>query len=130
MHGNAFVVVAAAAAALAVAAPAGGATPGLAQLPAGWTHAEVNVTINRVPHTITFDRGRVQSVSPAAITLREHDGSVVSVSVSPATAVKVDGRPGTLAELRRGFVVLLAMRIDGGPAKQLRVRVPPRLRGA
>jgi hypothetical protein len=47
--------VAAAALVSAAAAAAGGG----AALPAGWTHAEINFSVDRVPHTLVLDRGRI-----------------------------------------------------------------------
>lgn len=120
--------VAASTASLAFAGAAAAAGLGPGGLPGGWTHAEVNVTMNHVPHTISYDRGRVQSVSGSAIALREADGSVVTIPVSGATVVTVDGRPGSLSDLRRGEIAI-TMRIDGGTAKRVRVRVPARLAG-
>ena len=119
-----------ASAACTLALAAGGAAAaggGGGQLPAGWTHAEINVSVNRVPHTIVLDRGRVVTVSPASLTLREQDGNIVQVALSPATQVTVDGRPGQLSDIRR-FSFAQTQRIDGGPATQVRVHVPPRLR--
>jgi hypothetical protein len=97
-----------------------------ADLPAGWTHAEINYSVNRVPHTLVLDRGRVTAVSPAALTIREADGSSVQVALAPDTQIVVDGRPGQLSDLRRG-VMAVTQRIDGGAARLVRVHVPPRL---
>ena len=41
-----------------LAAPSQAGNP-LAGLPAGWSHATVNVLIKRQPHTLIYDRGRV-----------------------------------------------------------------------
>ena len=90
-------------------------------------HAEINFVINRVPHTLVLDRGRVTAVSPSSMTLREQDGSSVQIALAPETQVLVDGRPGQLADIRRG-VTAVAQRIDGGAAQLVRVHVPPRLR--
>ena len=46
-------------------ATAGAAAVGPA-LPAGWTHAEINFSVNRVPHTLILDRGRVTTVSASS----------------------------------------------------------------
>jgi len=112
--------VAAVAVWLAVAAGAGaaGGDP-IGQFPAGWSHAEINVTQNGASHTLIYDRGRVQSVSPTAIVLKERDGSVVTVPVSSATVVRVNGQPATLAQVKRRFQAT-TLRVDGGAATQLR----------
>jgi hypothetical protein len=107
--------------ALAAAGSAGAET-----LPAGWMHAEINFVVNRVPHTLVLDRGRVTSASPSSITLLEQDGSSVQVTLAADTQVVVDGRPGQLSDIRRG-VTAVAQRIDGGAARLVRVHVPPRL---
>jgi len=108
-------------AALVLAAPATAAG-----LPAGWTHAEINVVIGRVPHTLVLDRGRVTATSAQSLTIREQDGNSVQVDVGPATQVLVDGRPGQLTDIRRG-VIAVTERVDGGAARSVRVHVPPRL---
>ena len=108
-------------AALALAGPGAAA-----DLPVGWTHAEINYAVGRVPHTLVLDHGRVTAVSPSSLTLREQDGSSVEVALSPSTQVAIGGRPGTVADIRRGFVAT-TRRIDGGPATRVRV-VPRRLR--
>jgi hypothetical protein len=113
------------AASLAALALAGGGTA--ANLPAGWTHAEINFSVGRVPHTLILDRGRVTAVSASALTLREQDGSSVDVALSPSTQVVVSGRPGSVAEIVRGATVT-TWRIDGGAATSVRVVLPRRVR--
>jgi hypothetical protein len=95
-------------------------------LPAGWTHAEINYSVNRVPHTLVLDRGRVTAVSPSSLSIREADGSSVQVALAPDTQIVVDGRPGQLSDIRRG-VAAVTQRVDGGAARLVRVHVPPRL---
>ena len=116
------------AASLALATSSGGAlaAPGIGGLPAGWTHAEINVAVNHVPHTIVLDRGRVTTASASSLTLREQDGSTVQVDLSPTTQVTVNGQPGQLTDLRRGAWAL-TQRIDGGAATRVVETVPPRL---
>jgi hypothetical protein len=103
------------------------ATAGLAGgMPAGWTHAEINFVVNRVPHTLVLDRGRVTAVSAASLTILEQDGNSVQVALAPTTQVILDGRPGQLSDIRRGAVAT-TQQIDGGAAREVRVHVPPRL---
>jgi hypothetical protein len=108
-----------AACSLALAAgSASGAGGGV--MPAGWTHAEINYAVGRVPHTLILDRGRVAAVTPTSLTLREQDGSMVQIGLSSSTQVTVNGQPGQLSNIRR-FANAVTQRIDGGPATQFRV---------
>jgi hypothetical protein len=108
-----------AAACLALAGAALAADPS-ASLPQGWSHAEINVLVKGRPHTLIFDRGRVRAVDSASLTIRERDGSVVTVAVAPKATVKINGRPASLANVRRGSTVV-TRRIDGRPAGLVRV---------
>jgi hypothetical protein len=116
------------AATLALAAAAAARLPGPGSLPAGWSHAEINVTIRRVPHTLIYDRGRLRTVSPSELTLRERDGSIATIPLAADTRVVVDGRPGSAADLRPGMVAL-TLRVDGGAARQVRARPAGPARG-
>jgi hypothetical protein len=107
--------VAATCLALAPAATAGGNFPGL---PGNWSHAEINVTVAGQPHTMIYDRGRVKSASPTELVLRELDGSVVSIAVTPATIVEVDGVRRRMRAVQRGYLAI-ARRVDGGSADHL-----------
>src|SRR5437870_7340400 len=96
------VILATAAAALALSATASGADPA-ALLPAGWSHAEINVTgPNGQPHTLIYDRGRVQAVTASSLTLKERDGVIVTIQVAPTASVRVNGQRGTLAQILPG----------------------------
>jgi hypothetical protein len=117
-------LLAAAGASLALAASGSAAVS--AALPPGWTHAEINFFVDRAPHTLVLDRGRVTAASATSLTLREADGSSVQVPLDASTQVIVDGQAGQLTDLRRGEIAM-TQRIDGGPARQVRVHVPPRL---
>jgi len=116
-------LLATSAASLVLAAGSSAAGGGL---PAGWTHALTNFFVNRAPHTLVLDRGRVTAASTSSMTLREADGNSVQVALSASTQVIVDGRPGQLTDIRRG-VFATTQAIDCGPARQVRVHVPPRL---
>jgi hypothetical protein len=109
-------------AALAVVSPA--AAVRRATLPPGWSHAEVNVVIKGQPHTLTYDRGKVLSVGPASLTLKERDGSVVTITVSSSTAITIAGHPGALAQIRP-FEQAMTISMDGGSATTVNVTVPP-----
>jgi hypothetical protein len=112
---------------LVLAAGASGAGGGGGALPAGWTHAEINYSVNRVSHTLILDRGRVAAVSATSLILREQDGTTVQIGLSSSTQVMVDGRAGQLSDIRR-LTMAVTRRIDGGPAILVQVHVPPRLR--
>jgi hypothetical protein len=92
------------------------------QLPAGWSHAEINVIVRGVPHTLVYDRGRVVTVSAGSLTLHERDGSNQVVNVSPASVVTIAGRPGSLSQIRRGQTAI-TLRVDGADATRVTVRI-------
>lgn len=113
--------------ALVLVSPGGAAriapTP---KLPGGWSHAEINVIVKKVPHTLVYDRGRILSFTSTSLTLREADRSIQVIPVSPASRVTIDGRPAKLSQLRR-LEIAITLRIDGADATRVTVRVPPRL---
>jgi hypothetical protein len=97
-----------------------------ASLPAGWSHAEVNVTGPRGhAHTLIFDRGRVQSVASSSLTLKERDGSVVTIQVAPRAVVRVNGRRGSLDQILPGYTAT-TQGVDGRPANLVRAFQPTR----
>ena len=108
--------------------PAGAAAriAAVPKLPPGWSHAEINVIVKGVPHTLVYDRGRILSFTPTTLTLREADRSIQVIPVSPASRVTIDGRPGSLSQIRR-LEVAVTLRIDGADATRVTVRVPPAL---
>jgi hypothetical protein len=127
--------VASAVAALALAAGVGAArspypgttaVPPFPNLPGAWSHAEINVTIKGVPHTLIVDRGRIVQISVVQLTLLERDGSIVVVPLDDSTLVTVNGKPATVLDLHRRMLVQ-TLRIDGGPA--VRIRAQPASRG-
>jgi hypothetical protein len=99
------------------------------QLPPGWSHASINVIVRGVPHTLVYDRGRVQAVSTSSITLRERDGSSVTINVSPTSRVTINGNPASLSQIRR-FEIATTLQIDGAPATRVTVRIPPAVAAA
>ena len=120
--------VAAAAAALLIAAGPAAAVriPRAPNLPVGWSHAEINIVIRRIPHTLTYDRGRVSSVAAESLTLLEPDGSVQTISVSPTALVTIAGQQASLVQVRPGEIAI-TVSVDGAPAVSVKVQVPPRL---
>ncbi len=112
-------------AALSLFATAGiagaGGVPPFPRLPGAWSHAEINIKIKRIPHTLVLDRGRIRDVSATQLTLREADGTPAVVSLSPATIVTLKRvKHATIFMLRRGMNVE-TMSIDGGAAVRVRV---------
>src|SRR3954447_868793 len=107
----------------AAAGVRGGAPP-FPELPGDWSHAEINVKIKGVPHTLILDNGRIIQASAQQITLREPDGSVVPVSVAPSTIVVLRKRTVFASALRRGMYAQ-TMRIDDGAAVRVRASVRP-----
>ena len=95
--------------------------PPFPAMPAGFTHAEINVTIAGVPHTLILDRGRIGLVGPRNMALRESDGTLVVIPLSAQTIVQPAGLHLTISNLRRGMNVD-AMRVDEGAAVRIRIR--------
>jgi hypothetical protein len=121
-RGLALSAAAAAAAALAVA-QSGAAGPGsLGSFFFGpkLVRAEVVTSENGVVHDYRIDRGRIRAVAPDSVTLRERDGTVVSVPVAPGAEVRLHGRSVPLKRLRRGQV---ATTVRDGDAAASIVRV-------
>jgi hypothetical protein len=116
-----FAVVAGAA---GTAAGAKGNPPQIPPVPGNWSHAEINVKIHGVPHTLILDRGRIIQVSETQMTLREPDGSVVPIPLSPSTLIVFRGFGLKPVFMRRGLNAV-AMRIDDGAAVRVRVTRRP-----
>jgi hypothetical protein len=89
-----------------------------------WSHAEVNVKIKRVPHTLILDRGRIVQASTQQLTLREADKSIVVVALAPSTIVQFGHRNVSVEFLRKGMWAE-TMRIDDGAAVRVRASLRP-----
>ncbi|MBA3844603.1 MAG: hypothetical protein H0X39_18645 [Actinobacteria bacterium] len=96
-----------------------GNVPPFPHLAGTWSHAEINVTIAKKPHTLILDRGRIIQVSATQLKLREGAGVVVTVPLSAQTIVNVYGFQSSVEGLERRMNVL-TMRIDGGTAVRVR----------
>jgi hypothetical protein len=105
--------------ACAAAAGAGGGPPQIPRIPGPWSHAEINVTIKKVPHTLIVDRGKVVEITMTQLTLREGGGVTVAIPLAGQTIVTLDGRPATVSHLRRRMTAT-TLRVDGGAAVRVR----------
>jgi hypothetical protein len=66
-----------------------------------------------------IDRGVIRDKSNGSLTLRERDGTFVTIAVSPTAAITVGGRPAGFGQLRRGMPATVIW--DGtGPAFEVR----------
>jgi hypothetical protein len=73
---------------------------------------------------LTLDRGRILQVTGTQLNLREPDGTVAQIPLTPSAIVRINSFPGSIYQLRRGMNAM-TMRIDGGPA--VRIKVAARL---
>jgi hypothetical protein len=105
--------------ACAAAAGAGGGPPQIPRIPGTWSHAEINVTIKKVPHTLIVDRGKIVEITTTQVTLREGAGVTQVIPLSDQTMVTLNGAPATISDLRRRMTVT-TLRVDGGAAVRVR----------
>jgi hypothetical protein len=82
--------------------------------------AEVVLMEGSILHDYRMDQGRVRGVGPNSISLHERDGTNVNVPIAVAAQVKINGKPATLAAVRRG---MFAVTIRDGSAPADRVIV-------
>jgi hypothetical protein len=64
--------------------------------------AEVVVKEGGAVRDLRVDRGRVTAVGNGTLRLLERDGTAITVAVAADAAITTNGRPGRLADLRRG----------------------------
>jgi hypothetical protein len=101
------------------AAGAGGAPPHIPRIPGTWSHAEINVTIRKVPHTLIVDRGKIAEITATSLTLREGAGITQVIPLNPQTIVMLDGKRAMISDLRRRMTAT-TLRVDGGAAVRVR----------
>jgi hypothetical protein len=101
------------------AAGAGGAPPQIPRIPGTWSHAEINVTIKKVPHTLIVDRGKIAEITTTQLTLREGAGVTQVIVLTDQTIVTLNGAPATISDLRRRMTAT-TLRVDGGAAVRVR----------
>jgi hypothetical protein len=103
----------------AAAAGAGGGPPQIPRIPGTWSHAEINVTVKKVPHTLIVDRGKIVEITTTQLMLRERDGSTWPIPLTAQTIVTLDNGPAAISDLRRRMTVT-TLRVDGGAAVRVR----------
>jgi hypothetical protein len=101
------------------AVAAGASVPPFPRLTGTWSHAEINVTIRKVPHTLIDDRGKVAEITTTQLVLREGAGVNEVIPLSAQTLVTLDGQPATISDLRRRMTAT-TLRVDGGAAVRVR----------
>jgi hypothetical protein len=82
--------------------------------------AEVVVLDGGVLHDYRIDRGRIRALTRSSITIRERDGSIVTIPFATTARIRLNGRPAGLAALRRGMMVL-TVRDGDAPAERIEV---------
>jgi hypothetical protein len=82
--------------------------------------SEIALKSNNVLHDFLIDVGRIQSVNSGTqtITLKEKDGTMQPIVVSPTARIKVNGSSTSFASLRRGLHAT-TIRDGDGPAEQV-----------
>jgi hypothetical protein len=70
------------------------------------------------PHDYLLDRGRISQVGVFTLTLRERDGTLVTIDVSPDARIKVNGKNASFGQLRRGMTAT-TIRDGDNPADQV-----------
>jgi hypothetical protein len=83
--------------------------------------AEVLMVDGGALHDYRIDRGPIRAKAPGSLTLRERDGTLVTIAVSPTASITRHGRPVPFSMLRRGMVATV---IRDGDAPAIEVRVP------
>jgi hypothetical protein len=76
-----------------------------------------------VPPVLTTTTGRVRMVGPASLTLRVPGSGLVTVQVAPNAVIRVNGRPGTLAQIQPGYRAT-TMSANGAPARRVQATGP------
>ena len=58
------------------------------------------------PHDYLLDHGRIRQVGASTVTLRERDGTVVTINVSPTVRIKLNGKNASFLQLQKGMMAL------------------------
>jgi hypothetical protein len=99
---------------------AAAAVPPFPKISGNWSHIDINRKIGGKWHTLTLDRGRIAQVTPTQLNLREADGTVAQIPLTPAALVRINAFNESIYQLKRGMNAM-TMRIDGGPAVRIKV---------
>jgi hypothetical protein len=113
-------LVASGAGAAAGTAGNGNGAPPFPTIVGVWSHDERNVLIKGKWHTMILDHGRIVKSNAAQLTLREPDGTLATILLSPKTKVAPLRFAQTPPAFRRGLWAI-TMRIDDGAAVRLRL---------
>jgi hypothetical protein len=81
--------------------------------------AEVLIQEGGVLHDYRIDRGTLRGKPAGALVLRERDGTLVTIAVSPIAVVTLGGHPTSIGALKRGMTVTV---IRDGDAPAIEVR--------
>ncbi len=90
--------------------------------PAGAKKGHPKGTAAAKRHTVG---GVVQAVGSDSITLTRKKGSPVTIQVDGDTKIVVNGKAGTLSDVKVGYVALAKLAKAGAPAKLLRAHAAP-----
>jgi hypothetical protein len=58
------------------------------------------------PHDYLLDHGRIRQVGALTLTLKERDGTVVTINISPTARIKLNGQNASFLDLRKGMMAL------------------------
>jgi hypothetical protein len=76
-------------------------------------------------HGRAVARGVVDSVGSDSITLKGHGGAPVTIGVTGATIIRVDGQAGSLADIQAGYRAIVLRAGAGGDALAI-IALPPK----
>jgi Domain of unknown function (DUF5666) len=77
------------------------------------------IRANALPASGTVVRGAVEGVGSNSITIKQRDGSSVTVAVNSDTKIRVNGKPGALSDIETGYRAVVVRTAVGGPAKAI-----------
>ena len=72
-----------------------------------------------VLHDYLLDRGRIKQIGLSTLTLREVDGTIVTLDISTAVRIKLNGQNAGFAQLRKGMMATTMHDGDGKPVDQI-----------
>ena len=89
---------------------------GLLRIAHVMTNAQINVVVNGATHQLTVQHGDLTGTGDTSLTVKELDGSSVTVPVDGSTRVRLDGRSSSLSSLKTGDHVF-TLQVDGGTVR-------------